>query len=267
MEGSLFGGVRVPPAELRPRESGQTSARKSRLSFIPHTRQPDLTPPLRFPCCFPPFRFDSVVAIMQALRRKACSALQGAVQRRGYVGASSAYASTVNNLRINQDTKVIFQGFTGKQGTYVGRCSSFAPCNGDADAGLARSTGSMRSKQSHMVYLGHFQSRQCQEYSPLIRDQGCWWHESEEGRHYTPGPTRVRDRERGREGNRSRCVGHLCSVCGAWIRGISRLLYLHCLVRRSPPRVSRRPLRPRFLWSSGRFIQAYVSRAKTNGGW
>jgi succinyl-CoA synthetase alpha subunit len=57
---------------------------------------------------------------MQAFRRNTLSALQNASklqQRRTYVGASSAYASTVNNLRINSDTRVIFQGFTGKQGT------------------------------------------------------------------------------------------------------------------------------------------------------
>jgi hypothetical protein len=61
-------------------------------------------------------------AVMQAFRRNTLSALQNASkqqQRRTYVGASAAYASTANNLRINGDTRVIFQGFTGKQGTYV----------------------------------------------------------------------------------------------------------------------------------------------------
>ncbi|KAJ6164434.1 Succinate--CoA ligase [Penicillium chermesinum] len=57
---------------------------------------------------------------MQAFRRNTLSAVRNVAsqQRRGYAQPSAAYASTVNNLRINKDTRVLFQGFTGKQGTF-----------------------------------------------------------------------------------------------------------------------------------------------------
>ncbi|KAJ5833323.1 Succinate--CoA ligase [Penicillium riverlandense] len=57
---------------------------------------------------------------MQAFRRNTFSALHNvaAGQRRSYIKATSAYADTVNNLKINKDTRVLFQGFTGKQGTF-----------------------------------------------------------------------------------------------------------------------------------------------------
>lgn len=56
---------------------------------------------------------------MQAFRRPLSSALQQAARRQGYATNSSQYGQTVGNLRINSDTKVVFQGFTGRQGTSV----------------------------------------------------------------------------------------------------------------------------------------------------
>jgi succinyl-CoA synthetase alpha subunit len=56
---------------------------------------------------------------MQAIRRPISAGLQQAIRSRGYASAASPYASTNGNLRIDSNTKVIFQGFTGKQGSYV----------------------------------------------------------------------------------------------------------------------------------------------------
>ena len=57
--------------------------------------------------------------VMQVFSRRTAGALQAAARRQSYSTATSAYAATAENLRINKDTKVIFQGFTGKQGRCV----------------------------------------------------------------------------------------------------------------------------------------------------
>lgn len=54
---------------------------------------------------------------MQAFRRPIQSGLQRASRARSYA-TGSGYQSTNRNLRIDGNTKVIYQGFTGKQGTF-----------------------------------------------------------------------------------------------------------------------------------------------------
>jgi len=54
---------------------------------------------------------------MQAVKTCVASAVRQA-QRRTYATATTPYSSTINNLRIHNDTRVIYQGFTGHQGTF-----------------------------------------------------------------------------------------------------------------------------------------------------
>jgi hypothetical protein len=56
------------------------------------------------------------LAAMQVFSRRTAGVLQAAARKQGYSTATSGYAATAENLRINKDTKVIYQGFTGKQG-------------------------------------------------------------------------------------------------------------------------------------------------------
>ena len=56
---------------------------------------------------------------MQVLGRRSVGLLKAAARAQRYSTATSGYAATAENLRINSDTKLIYQGFTGKQGRYV----------------------------------------------------------------------------------------------------------------------------------------------------
>ncbi|CAG8983566.1 hypothetical protein HYALB_00009886 [Hymenoscyphus albidus] len=53
---------------------------------------------------------------MQAFSRCARPLVQAAARKQAYT--TSAYAATAENLRLTKDTKVIYQGFTGKQGSF-----------------------------------------------------------------------------------------------------------------------------------------------------
>lgn len=83
---------------------------------------------------------------MQVFSRRTAGTLQAAVRRQGYSTATSGYAATAENLRINKDTKVIFQGFTGKQGRFV--IENFKPALVSAN----RCTASMPSRPLITVF-------------------------------------------------------------------------------------------------------------------
>ncbi|KAG8532181.1 Succinate--CoA ligase [ADP-forming] subunit alpha, mitochondrial [Bacidia gigantensis] len=55
---------------------------------------------------------------MQAFSRRSAGLLRAAIHSQRYSTATSGYAATAENLRINSDTKLIYQGFTGKQGSF-----------------------------------------------------------------------------------------------------------------------------------------------------
>jgi hypothetical protein len=130
---------------------------------------------------------------MQALRTCASSALQASA-RRSYSTGTSAYAATAQNLRINGDTKLIYQGFTGRQGTYVSAMPR-------SDVVLTGHADSMPSRRSTTVgearALGFQASIDAPRHKCRRRNQ------PEEGWRDTPGEARLRQRARCRE--RDRC--------------------------------------------------------------
>lgn len=134
-------GTLVLPSRWRFQVSSSSSSIKSKLDintktlqFLTDTITPsELTLPTESQLCllsrsstapFFPLSLSNCrqSATMQAFTKQLRSSSASAsmlrqVARRSYSAQTGPYTNTIENLRINADTKVIFQGFTGKQGT------------------------------------------------------------------------------------------------------------------------------------------------------
>lgn len=120
---------------------------------------------------------------MQVFSRRTAGVLQAAARRQGYSTATSGYAATAENLRINNDTKVIFQGFTGKQGRYAIRRArvTCASANGSTASTPSRPLTTVLAMLRYGSIYG----------TDGTRDQCCRWDESKESRRDTSRKTSI----------------------------------------------------------------------------
>ena len=144
------------------------------------------------------------IVAMQVFSRRTAGALQAAARRQGYSTATSGYAATAENLRINKDTKVIFQGFTGKQGRCVIKNMrlALAPAN--------IRTASTPSRPLITVFAKWIMGQDIGLMG--YRNQCCWWHESKESRRNTFGTASICQSQRCYQRNRSNCICDLRPV-------------------------------------------------------
>lgn len=141
---------------------------------------------------------------MQVFSRRTAGALQVAVRRQGYSTATSGYAATAENLRINKDTKVIFQGFTGKQGRFVIE---------DSNSALVSANSRTAFTPSRPLITVSTTSRYGTEQGLIAyRNQCCRWYKPKESRRNTSGEASVCQSQRCYQRNGSNCIRDLCPV-------------------------------------------------------